>query len=116
VFARAFIRARTRPDEDVPSPTFTLVQTYDDGADGVPVHHFDLYRLNRPEDAFELGIEDAFVDGITLIEWPERLGRLLPAARLDVTLTPGGSPTARRADIDGGANWSARLTEARLAV
>src|ERR1700688_5301802 len=80
-FARAFIRARGG-DETVPSPTFTLVQVYDlpDGA----VWHFDLYRLRQPGDAWELGIEDAFRDGISLIEWPERLGTVLSALRFAV--------------------------------
>ncbi len=116
VFARAFIRARTRADEEVPSPTFTLVQTYEGGHGGVPIHHFDLYRLDRPDDAFELGIEEAFADGIALIEWPERLGALLPARRLAITLLPGASPTARHARLEGGGDWPARLKDANLAV
>ncbi len=62
----------------MPSPTFTLVQVYEIGE--VPIWHFDAYRLRDPEEAWELGIEDAFRDGISLIEWPERLGPLLPAA------------------------------------
>ena len=78
-FARAFIRARGG-GEAVPSPTFTLVQIYEIG--DVPIWHFDAYRLRDPDEAWELGIEDAFRDGISLIEWPERLGPLLPARRL----------------------------------
>src|SRR6266700_1981101 len=74
-FARAFIRARNGR-EAVPSPTFTLVQTYE--LPGGAVWHFDLYRLHSPEEAWELGIEEAFHAGIALIEWPERLGSLLP--------------------------------------
>jgi len=92
--ARGFVRALTRNDEEeVPSPTFTLVQTYE--TDKGTVWHFDLYRLEDPEDAWELGIEEAFVSGISLIEWPERLGALLPARHRDVTLEIEGS--ARRA-------------------
>jgi tRNA threonylcarbamoyladenosine biosynthesis protein TsaE len=83
-FARAFIRARFGAAEEVPSPTFTLVETY--SGEGPPIWHFDLYRLDRPEDAWELGIEDAFAGGISLIEWPERLGALLPPGRLQVAL------------------------------
>ena len=64
----------------MPSPTFTLVQVYEIGE--VPIWHFDAYRLRDPDEAWELGIEDAFRDGISLIEWPERLGTLLPARRL----------------------------------
>jgi tRNA threonylcarbamoyladenosine biosynthesis protein TsaE len=113
-FARAFIRARGGGDE-VPSPTFTLAQLYE--ASDTTIWHFDCYRLRDPEEAWELGIEDAFRDGISLIEWPERLGHLLPAQRLDITLMPGPSPTARRALFnpvgdpggDPGGVWAARL-------
>ena len=105
-FARAFIAARGG-GEEVPSPTFTLVQIYELG--DAAIWHFDCYRLRDPEEAWELGIEDAFRDGISLIEWPERLGPLLPARRLEIALAPGKSPTARRAVIDPGAGWEARL-------
>src|SRR6266550_896042 len=88
-FARAFIRARAGRDEVVPSPTFTLAQPYD-FAD-VTIWHFDCYRLRDPEEAWELGIEDAFRDGISLIEWPERFGPLIPERRLEITFEHGGS-------------------------
>jgi tRNA threonylcarbamoyladenosine biosynthesis protein TsaE len=87
--ARGFIRALTTPDEEVPSPTFTLVQTYESGKG--PLFHFDLYRLEDPEEAWELGIEDAFSGAISLIEWPERLGPLLPTRRRDVRLEIAGA-------------------------
>lgn len=104
--ARAFIRALTAADEEVPSPTFTLVQTYD--ADIGQIWHFDLYRLEKPEDAFELGIEDAFTDGISLIEWPEQLGALLPRRRLlCVHLTP--LDKGRQAVLTAAAPWRDRL-------
>jgi tRNA threonylcarbamoyladenosine biosynthesis protein TsaE len=105
-FARAFIAARGA-GETVPSPTFTLVQTYElpDGA----VWHFDLYRLRAPEEAWELGIEEAFHAGIALIEWPERLGALLPARHLLVALDFASAPDARRARLSGDASWVARL-------
>lgn len=105
-FARAFIRARGCR-EQVPSPTFTLVQLYEVG--DATVWHFDGYRLRDPEEAWELGIEDAFRDGISLIEWPERFGRLIPARRLEITLAPGTTATARRATLDPGGDWTARL-------
>jgi tRNA threonylcarbamoyladenosine biosynthesis protein TsaE len=107
--ARAFIRYLTTADEDVPSPTFTLVQVYE--CDHATIWHFDLYRLDKPDDALELGIEDAFADGISLIEWPERLGAWLPPDHLLVRLEPGATATARRAEIGGGAKWSDRLVE-----
>jgi tRNA threonylcarbamoyladenosine biosynthesis protein TsaE len=112
-FARTLIRALLGPSgaaEEVPSPTFTLVQTYDLPANGDAVlYHFDLYRLTRSEDAYELGIEDAFADGISLIEWPERLGSLLPRDRLDLELSMGAKPTARRARLVGHGSWAQRL-------
>lgn len=73
-FARFFIQACTKPAQEVPSPTFTLVQCYEGGR--FPIYHFDLYRLTSPEEAFELGIEESFAEGVSLIEWPERLGRM----------------------------------------
>ena len=109
-FARAFIRARGG-GETVPSPTFTLVQIYEIG--DAPIWHIDAYRLRDPDDAWELGIEDAFRDGISLIEWPERLGNLLPARRLRIILSDAGPPNARRATIDpgdgNGSDWAERL-------
>lgn len=110
--ARAFIRARLGGDEDVPSPTFTLVQTYGEGTDAI--YHFDLYRLQAPAEALALGIEDAFAEAISLIEWPERLGELIPPDRLDVTLTHGPRATLRTAWLVGRGVWAARLREAGL--
>src|SRR6266436_4214265 len=105
-FARAFIRARGSQDE-VPSPTFTLVQIYD--VDPTVIWHFDLYRLRTPAEAWELGIEDAFTAGISLIEWPERLGPLLPERRLEITFTFGNGPGDRRIYLDPSVQWQARL-------
>jgi tRNA threonylcarbamoyladenosine biosynthesis protein TsaE len=105
-FARAFLRARGVGDE-VPSPTFTLVQVYE--ADAVAIWHFDLYRLRSPEEAWELGIEDAFALGISLIEWPDRLGPLLPDRRLQITFLFGREPNARCAILEGGGHWRTRL-------
>jgi tRNA threonylcarbamoyladenosine biosynthesis protein TsaE len=105
-FARAFIRARGGAGE-VPSPTFTLVQLYE--LPGGAIWHFDLYRLRHPEEAWELGIEDAFREGISLIEWPERLGPLLPAHRLAIALDFGPGPNARRATLTADAEWVSRL-------
>lgn len=110
-FARAFIRSFDA-DETVPSPTFTLVQTYELG--GRTIWHIDAYRLREPEEGWELGIEEAFRDGISLIEWPERLGSLIPARRLEIALSPGGGADSRFAALDPGNDWAARL--AGLAV
>lgn len=108
-FARALICALGSGDEEVPSPTFTLAQMYE--ARDFDIWHFDLYRLEKPEDAFELGIEDALADAACLIEWPERLGRYLPVDRLDVRLTFGSREDDRIAVLDGGGDWPQRLAE-----
>ena len=81
---RALIRARLGRMEDVPSPTFTLVQTYQ--AD-VEIWHADLYRLSHPDEVAELGLEDAFTQAICLIEWPDRLGYLLPPDAIRLVLS-----------------------------
>ena len=106
-FARAFIRARSGCEEEVPSPTFTLVQVY--AEDAPAIWHFDLYRLRSHQEAWELGIEDAFSYGISLIEWPERLGALLPPRRLEIALAFGDRPESRLVSLDPGAGWSARM-------
>ena len=105
-FARAFIRALSNHDE-VPSPTFSLVQIYD--VDPAMIWHFDLYRLRDPEEAWELNIEDAFIAGISLIEWPERLGSLLPERRLEITFAFGDGPDERRIYLDPSKEWRTRL-------
>src|ERR1700746_2341279 len=105
-FARAFIRARGGA-EQVPSPPFTLVQIYELG--DATVWHFDCYRVRDPEEAWELGIEDAFADGISLIEWPERLGPLLPPRRLEIEFKFGARPETRCAVLDAGEDWRERL-------
>lgn len=106
--ARSMI-ARLTGRHEAPSPTFTLVETYD--TPQFALHHFDLYRLEKPEDVWELGFEDA-LDGVCLIEWPERIERLLPPARLLVRLGAAEGAMddgARRALIRGGDIWAKRL-------
>jgi len=101
-FARAFIG-----EEEVPSPTFTLVQIYDRPQGRI--WHFDLYRLEAPDQAIELGIEEAFASGISLIEWPERLGRLIPAEHLEIALSFAVAPEARDTAIAGTGRWAPLL-------
>ena len=105
--ARGLVRALTRPDEDVPSPTFTIVQFYD----GLhwPLAHFDLYRLERPEEAFEIGLDEALEDGAAVIEWPERLGGRLPADRLDIDIAMMGEGRTARLAAHGA--WEGRALE-----
>lgn len=82
VFCRAFIHSLAGEDIEVPSPTFTLVQTYD--TNKAPIWHFDLYRIEDSEEIYEIGWEEALSNGILLIEWPERLGALLPTRRKEI--------------------------------
>jgi len=106
--ARGLIRALTQPDEDVPSPTFTLVQFYESDP---PVAHFDLYRLTRPEEAAEIGLDEALDDGCAVIEWPERLGddpsAWLGPDRLTVRLAEDGP--GRVATVSGAGAWEIKL-------
>ena len=100
--ARAILRAASGdPALVVPSPTFTLVEVYDTPR-GV-FWHFDLYRLEEPEQVFELGWEEARAEGVALVEWAERLGALLPKERLSVTLSIEGE--GRRAELQGDARF-----------
>ena len=102
--ARAVLRAAAGdPALEVPSPTFTLVQSYDLPAG--PAHHFDLYRLDGPEGLEELGWDEAR-EGIVLVEWPDRLGHLAPTDALRIALEPGTGEDARRAHLSG---WDSRL-------
>jgi tRNA threonylcarbamoyladenosine biosynthesis protein TsaE len=113
-FARGFIRSLGLA-EDIPSPTFTLVQTYET-PDGREIAHFDLYRLESPDDVWELGWDDALARAITLLEWPERLsGRLLPADRLDIAVgvAPEAESEERHLTATGHGSWAERL--ARMA-
>ncbi len=112
-FARAYIAARAGRALEVPSPTFTLVQTYE--LPGGPVWHFDLYRLEQADDAIELGLDEALAEAISLIEWPERLGDLLPADRLDIRLSfadTGG----RHARLEATGGWRDRLATVAAAA
>ena len=95
VFARAFIQALTGAEE-VPSPTFTLLQTYD--APEFEIYHYDLYRLKSPEEVFELNIEEAIYGGVCLIEWPEKMGGYLPRQALKINIAPENN--GRRLTLD----------------
>lgn len=103
-FARAAIRARLGFAEDVPSPTFTLVQTYEAAP---PIWHADLYRLSDPDETIELGLLDAMDEAIVLIEWPDRLGPYAPSRALHLSIgyeAAGGRSLEWRAEGEG---WDA---------
>ena len=100
--ARALIRAACNtPDLDVPSPSYTLVQSYE--TPRFTLHHFDLWRLDGPDALGELGWDEAR-RGVVIVEWPERLATLRPAGSLSIAISPHG-PDTRRVAIAG---WPAR--------
>ena len=104
-FARALIRAHLGRQEDVPSPTFTIVQTYQ--ADEVEIWHCDLYRLTHPDEAFELGLEEAFDTAICLIEWPDRLGDEIPKGALSLAFE--ATDTGHEMTVTASPHWLDRL-------
>ena len=113
-FARALILARAKasavaPPREVPSPTFTLLQTYAMGDEDLS--HFDLYRLEGPDDVRELGFDDALDAGPVLVEWPDRLGPLVPENRLDITFAFGEQAGARKVTLVGHGDWLDRLND-----
>jgi tRNA threonylcarbamoyladenosine biosynthesis protein TsaE len=118
-FARALIRARLgEPEAEVPSPTFTLVQTYGEGEGAI--WHADLYRLSGPEEALETGLADAFGRALCLVEWPARLGPLAPRGALTLRLDHAGGEDGpdrgRVAAFAGPQDWGARLAGLAEAV
>ncbi|MFN3644891.1 MAG: tRNA (adenosine(37)-N6)-threonylcarbamoyltransferase complex ATPase subunit type 1 TsaE [Gemmobacter sp.] len=106
--ARALIQHRLAAAgrmEDVPSPTFTLVQVYDNASG--EIWHADLYRLSHPAEVAELGLDEAFGTALCLVEWPDRLGKLTPAHALHLTLADDGA--GRLATLRGPSDRLARL-------
>jgi len=104
--ARSVIQSWLGRLEDVPSPTFTLVQTYGEGE--TEVWHADLYRLSHPDEVIELGLDDAFGRAVCLIEWPERLGGAMPSSALRLTFLQEGE--GRRVILTGSPDWAERLS------
>lgn len=106
-FARLLIRHVTGTHEDIPSPTFALAQSYESGR--LPVTHFDCYRLSGPDEAEELGLDDALRHGAALLEWPEKIESLLPGDRLDVSIGDGERETTRTVTLAARGTWGPRL-------
>jgi tRNA threonylcarbamoyladenosine biosynthesis protein TsaE len=96
-FARALIRAHFGMDQEVPSPSFTLVQCYTNPQ--IEIWHADLYRLSHSGEIAELGLDDAMGTALCLIEWPDRLGPFAPKSALEITLAP--QDEGRSAQISG---------------
>jgi tRNA threonylcarbamoyladenosine biosynthesis protein TsaE len=110
-FSRAFIAGVAGGEVEVPSPTFNLVLTYP--TPRAPIWHFDLYRIERAGDLDELGLEQAFAEGISLIEWPERLGGRWPADGLWIAITANDDGSEKRHfRLQGGGDWPRRLAQA----
>lgn len=106
-FARALIRSLAGADIEVPSPTFTLVQTYDLPA--FQIWHCDLYRLSHPDEVFELGLDSAFEDAVCLIEWPDKLGDDRPKNALTLLFTANADHHTVSFEPTG--NWAERLSQ-----
>jgi tRNA threonylcarbamoyladenosine biosynthesis protein TsaE len=102
VLARAILRA-LGVEEDVPSPTFTLVQSYETRK--LPVRHYDLYRIENASEMEELGLEEALDEGAALIEWPERAANYIPEDALYVRMEVTGE-NSRRAYLSGPSHWA----------
>ncbi|MCR9212743.1 MAG: tRNA (adenosine(37)-N6)-threonylcarbamoyltransferase complex ATPase subunit type 1 TsaE [Proteobacteria bacterium] len=111
VFARAIVHALCGEEVEVPSPTFNLLLTYECQGTGIPLYHYDLYRLEQSEEVLELDIEDAFDEGISLIEWPGQMGSFLPPTALTVQIKTMPSANSREISLLGNPDWLARLSE-----
>ncbi len=108
-FARTVILSKLLHPEDVPSPTFTLVQTYE--VDGLDIWHCDLYRLSGPDDVIELGLDDAMDTALCLIEWPDRLAELTPSNALTLRFAHRADGVGRDLTLSGPAQKWAEILE-----
>ncbi|MBM85659.1 MAG: tRNA (adenosine(37)-N6)-threonylcarbamoyltransferase complex ATPase subunit type 1 TsaE [Rhodospirillaceae bacterium] len=107
-FARAMIQTLCGVEQEVPSPTFTLVQVYE-AEDLLEIWHVDLYRLDDREEIYELGLNDALECALVLIEWPERAGEYLTSKRLEIEIRFCDKPEERSLEFKGGSEWARRL-------
>lgn len=109
-FAREFINARallnnSPPPSEIPSPTFSICLTYNIGDDNIS--HYDLYRISNPIECRELGFDEALDNGIVLVEWPNRMGSLIPSNRLEVSWQ-FPSEEERLISLSGKGEWKER--------
>lgn len=101
VFCRHIIQSLNPKISHVPSPTFTLVQIYE--TPKADIWHFDLYRLENPEEVYELGIEEALSSAISLIEWPQNMGSFLPDDAIEVHISAADKENSRHIQIKNSA-------------
>ncbi|USG61332.1 tRNA (adenosine(37)-N6)-threonylcarbamoyltransferase complex ATPase subunit type 1 TsaE [Sneathiella marina] len=116
-FIRAVLQSLIDPALEVPSPTFNLLLTYDIPAQNTTVYHYDFYRVETPDEVLELDVDEAFDNGICLIEWADRMGPYLPDDFLDIAINPD---TARGAEyrtlvLSGNMSWQTRLSSVKAA-
>ena len=112
IITEALTRANM-PIEAMPSPTFTLVQPYPWPCDADPnreIWHIDLWRLESPDDVFELGWEEAIGRHLMLIEWPEKIGKIFPQDALTISIDAGKNDNERQLTISGGGKWPDKIT------
>lgn len=109
-FARSLIQSLLVTAEDVPSPTFTLVQVYE--TQDFDVWHADLYRLSSPDEVVELGLSEAFEEAVCLVEWPDRLAELCPRSALNIRLQMSKEIGVRNMQLSAdSARWSKLLED-----
>jgi tRNA threonylcarbamoyladenosine biosynthesis protein TsaE len=102
-FARAFIKTLAGQNTVVPSPTFTILEQYQ--TPSFLISHFDLYRLESPEELEELGFDEAIAGGVTLIEWPERLGNYALTQLLEIEFQADPMTEVRTVDLKAYGSW-----------
>jgi len=114
-FARALIRHLSENSiDEIPSPTFALLQHYETAR--VDIYHFDLYRLSDPDEAFEIGLDDAAINGVSLIEWPERLENHVGPDYLDIRLEEAQASEERHVTLTGHGMWRERIARLQQLV
>jgi tRNA threonylcarbamoyladenosine biosynthesis protein TsaE len=108
-FAQYFIKALSDAEIEVTSPTFNLLHVYQ--LKVIEIWHFDLYRLKNGDEIYELGIEDAFLNGVSLIEWPEIIQSILPKDRLDLRIDFSSNKDERIITWKGSSRWTELLSK-----
>lgn len=106
-FIQFFIKSLARQEIEVTSPTFNLLHLYK--LDEYEIWHFDLYRLKNKEEIYELGIDDAFSYGVSLIEWPEIIADILPKDRLEIKLSFADKQSSRELTLNAYGKWKEKL-------